>query len=151
MHMPVQREPSDSMGLTYRPIELSFFIHSQVQASVHASYADQSHGQTDELQDTCRRKSETVTRPDFVPALLMKRLRQDGHTWTEHRQEAPNTVVFTDRVNLGDMNDGIILSLFVLGRNLYSLKQAENSIKSTDSFQSQCVCISVSFKSPFKK
>lgn len=39
-------------GLTYRPIELSFLIHAEVEASIHPPDADQTHCQTDELQDT---------------------------------------------------------------------------------------------------
>lgn len=38
--------------LTHRPIELSFLIHAEVESSVHPSDADQTHCQTDELQDT---------------------------------------------------------------------------------------------------
>lgn len=37
---------------THRPIELSFLIHTEVESSVHPSDADQTHCQTDELQDT---------------------------------------------------------------------------------------------------
>lgn len=39
-------------GPTHRAIELSFLIHTEVESSVHPSDADQTHCQTDELQDT---------------------------------------------------------------------------------------------------
>lgn len=44
---------------TYRPIELSFLIHTEVESSVHPSDADQTHRQTDELQDAWDQTTHT--------------------------------------------------------------------------------------------
>lgn len=41
-------------GLTYRSIEFTFLIHSQIKTSIHASYAHQPDSQTDKLQNTCQ-------------------------------------------------------------------------------------------------
>lgn len=38
---------------THRAVQFSLAVHGEVETTVHSSDANQSHSQTDELQNTC--------------------------------------------------------------------------------------------------
>ena len=52
------RDAGEVARCTYRSIQLPLLIHAEVESTVHATDADQTHGYTDELQDPCKTETE---------------------------------------------------------------------------------------------